>query len=87
MYRHSFYPLFFLTILMVAVGQMTQTLYVPSIPMMAGDFHVASGQLQAVMACYLIPYGLSQFVYGSSRDLGEVEVDRQGAGKLAVSKH
>ncbi len=36
MYRHSFYPLFFLTILMVAVGQMTQTLYVPSIPMMAG---------------------------------------------------
>ncbi|MGU5721317.1 hypothetical protein, partial [Aeromonas hydrophila] len=23
---------------------------------------------------------------GSSRDLGEVEVDRQGAGKLAVSK-
>ncbi|MBP4060146.1 hypothetical protein, partial [Aeromonas sp. Prich7-2] len=24
---------------------------------------------------------------GSSRDLGEVEVDRQGAGKLAVSKH
>lgn len=29
MYRHSFYPLFFLTILMVAVGQMTQTLYVP----------------------------------------------------------
>jgi len=68
MYRHSFYPLFFLTILMVAVGQMTQTLYVPSIPMMAGDFHVASGQLQAVMACYLIPYGLSQFVYGPLSD-------------------
>ncbi|MGL5177274.1 MAG: MFS transporter, partial [Aeromonas veronii] len=66
--RHSFYPLFLLTILMVAVGQMTQTLYVPSIPMMAGDFNVASGQLQAVMACYLIPYGLSQFVYGPLSD-------------------
>ncbi|WP_354004569.1 zinc ribbon domain-containing protein, partial [Aeromonas caviae] len=26
-------------------------------------------------------------ILGSSRDLGEVEVDRQGAGKLAVSKH
>ncbi|MDH0435962.1 hypothetical protein N7366_22570 [Aeromonas caviae] len=25
--------------------------------------------------------------YGSSRDPGKVEVDRQGAGKLAVSKH
>jgi len=66
--RHSFYPLFLLTILMVAVGQMTQTLYVPSIPMMAGEFNVVSGQLQAVMACYLIPYGLSQFVYGPLSD-------------------
>ncbi|MGL5038056.1 MAG: multidrug efflux MFS transporter EmrD [Aeromonas sp.] len=66
--RHRFYPLFFLTILMVAVGQMTQTLYVPSIPMMAADFHVGPGQLQAVMACYLIPYGLSQFVYGPLSD-------------------
>ncbi|MGL4250426.1 MAG: multidrug efflux MFS transporter EmrD [Aeromonas sp.] len=66
--RHRFYPLFFLTILMVAVGQMTQTLYVPSIPMMAGEFNVVSGQLQAVMACYLIPYGLSQFVYGPLSD-------------------
>ncbi|MGU5558641.1 DUF4158 domain-containing protein, partial [Aeromonas caviae] len=27
------------------------------------------------------------WTFGSSRDLGEVEVDRQGAGKLAVSKH
>lgn len=29
----------------------------------------------------------SGLFFGSSRDLGEVEVDRQGAGKLAVSKH
>ena len=29
---------------------------------------MASGQLQAVMACYLIPYGLSQFVYGPLSD-------------------
>lgn len=68
MNRHSFYPLFFLTILMVAVGQMTQTLYVPSIPVMAVDLGVSSASLQAVMACYLIPYGLSQFVYGPVSD-------------------
>ncbi|MCS3457634.1 DHA1 family 2-module integral membrane pump EmrD-like MFS transporter [Aeromonas sp. BIGb0405] len=68
MNRHSFYPLFFLTILMVAVGQMTQTLYVPSIPVMAADLGVSSASLQAVMACYLIPYGLSQFIYGPLSD-------------------
>lgn len=68
MNRHSFYPLFCLTILMVAVGQMTQTLYVPSIPVMAADLGVSSASLQAVMACYLIPYGLSQFVYGPVSD-------------------
>ncbi|WP_373871724.1 hypothetical protein, partial [Aeromonas caviae] len=31
--------------------------------------------------------GTEPMICGSSRDLGEVEVDRQGAGKLAVSKH
>ncbi|MEA9428376.1 hypothetical protein VCX68_18105, partial [Aeromonas caviae] len=44
------------------------------------------------MALDYFALGLLFFVglvifYGSSRDLGEVEVDRQGAGKLAVSKH
>ena len=47
---------------------MTQTLYVSLHSHDGGDFHVASGQLQAVMACYLIPYGLSQFVYGPLSD-------------------
>ncbi|WP_270807388.1 hypothetical protein, partial [Aeromonas sp. QDB25] len=31
-----------------------------------------------------LPAGIKK---GSSRDPGKVEVDRQGAGKLAVSKH
>lgn len=68
MQRNGFYALYFITILMVAVGQMTQTLYVPSIGQMARDFMVRPGALQAVMACYLIPYGLSQFVYGPLSD-------------------
>ncbi|MFQ2694390.1 hypothetical protein ACK3ZQ_06410, partial [Aeromonas caviae] len=41
------------------------------------------------MACLVwqaIFHAVGQML-GSSRDLGEVEVDRQGAGKLAVSKH
>ncbi|WP_394142404.1 multidrug efflux MFS transporter EmrD [Vibrio chagasii] len=58
----------FLIAILTAVGQMTQTMYVPSIGHMAGEFLVSASSLQAVMACYLIPYGLSQFVYGPLSD-------------------
>ncbi|MFH0226030.1 multidrug efflux MFS transporter EmrD [Vibrio furnissii] len=58
----------FLIAILTAVGQMTQTMYVPSIGHMADDFLVSAASLQAVMACYLIPYGLSQFVYGPLSD-------------------
>ncbi len=60
--------LLFLIIILAAVGQMTQTMYVPSIPVMSEYFSVKSSYLQAVMAAYLIPYGLSQFVYGPLSD-------------------
>ncbi|MDV5169028.1 multidrug efflux MFS transporter EmrD [Photobacterium rosenbergii] len=60
--------LLFLIIILAAVGQMTQTMYVPSIPAMADFFSVKSAYLQAVMAAYLIPYGLSQFIYGPLSD-------------------
>lgn len=58
----------FLIAILTAVGQMTQTMYVPSIGHMAKDFLVSPASLQAVMACYLIPYGLSQFIYGPLSD-------------------
>ncbi|EKO3672525.1 multidrug efflux MFS transporter EmrD [Vibrio metschnikovii] len=58
----------FLIAILAAVGQMTQTMYVPSIGHMAGEFLVSPSALQAVMACYLIPYGLSQFAYGPLSD-------------------
>ncbi|ELI5733808.1 multidrug efflux MFS transporter EmrD [Vibrio fluvialis] len=58
----------FLIAILTAVGQMTQTMYVPSIGHMADDFLVSAASLQAVMACYLIPYGVSQFVYGPLSD-------------------
>ncbi|MDX2322067.1 MAG: multidrug efflux MFS transporter EmrD [Moritella sp.] len=60
--------LLFLIITLTAVGQMTQTMYVPSIAAMASDFAVQPTYLQAVMAAYLIPYGLSQFIYGPLSD-------------------
>lgn len=58
----------FLIAILTAVGQMTQTMYVPSIGYMASEFVVSPASLQAVMACYLIPYGLSQFIYGPLSD-------------------
>jgi DHA1 family 2-module integral membrane pump EmrD-like MFS transporter len=58
----------FLIAILTAVGQMTQTMYVSSIGQMAQEFRVNPAMLQAVMACYLIPYGLSQFVYGPLSD-------------------
>ncbi|WP_394128152.1 multidrug efflux MFS transporter EmrD [Vibrio hepatarius] len=58
----------FLIAILTAVGQMTQTMYVPSIGYMASEFLESPAALQAVMACYLIPYGLSQFVYGPLSD-------------------
>jgi len=58
----------FLIAILAAVGQMTQTMYVPSIGHMASEFLVDPSALQAVMACYLIPYGLSQFIYGPLSD-------------------
>lgn len=60
--------LLLLIVMLAAVGQMTQTMYVPSIAAMAADFSVSPALLQAVMACYLIPYGLSQFIYGPISD-------------------
>lgn len=57
-----------LVILMAAVGQMTQTMYVPSIALMSDYFSVPVTSLQAVMAAYLIPYGISQFIYGPLSD-------------------
>lgn len=67
-YANKMARLLVLVVVMAAVGQMTQTMYVPSIADMASHFSVPATYLQAVMAAYLIPYGLSQFVYGPLSD-------------------
>ncbi|MGL4901180.1 MAG: MFS transporter, partial [Shewanella sp.] len=55
-------------VFMVACGQMAQTIFVPALPQMATALKVEATQLQAVMACYLLAYGLFQFVYGPLSD-------------------
>lgn len=54
--------------LLVAVGQMAQTIYVPVIADIAKDLSVRSGAVQRVMAAYLMTYGFSQLIYGPLSD-------------------
>ena len=50
-------PLLLMLILMLAVGQMAQTIYVPAMAEMADALGVPDGTLQRVMAAYLMTYG------------------------------
>ncbi|MCS6098841.1 multidrug efflux MFS transporter EmrD [Shewanella baltica] len=60
--------LLLMIVFMVACGQMAQTIFVPALPQIALGLHVDASQLQAVMACYLLSYGMFQFVYGPVSD-------------------
>ncbi|CAI1071605.1 Multidrug resistance protein D [Serratia grimesii] len=63
----NFHLLVMLTLL-VAVGQMAQTIYVPVVADIAKDLSVRSGAVQRVMAAYLMTYGFSQLIYGPLSD-------------------
>ncbi|XCW71912.1 multidrug efflux MFS transporter EmrD [Kosakonia cowanii] len=55
-------------VLLVAVGQMAQTIYIPAMADMAHDLAVSKGAVQSVMAAYLLTYGVSQLFYGPLAD-------------------
>ncbi|MEN4789877.1 multidrug efflux MFS transporter EmrD [Pantoea agglomerans] len=61
-------PLLVMLIVLVAVGQMAQTIYVPAMSVMADALNVRDGALQRVMAAYLMTYGGSQLIYGPLSD-------------------
>lgn len=60
--------LLLMLILLVAVGQMAQTIYIPAIADIAREMNVREGAVQSVMAAYLLTYGASQLVYGPVSD-------------------
>ncbi len=66
--NQRFSSLIFLIVMMVSCGQMAQTIFVPALSEIADSFAVTAGQLQAIMACYLLSYGLAQFIYGPASD-------------------
>ncbi len=57
-----------LVAVLAALGQITNTIYVPAMSQIAHGLVVRAGKVQAVMACYLIMYGVSQFFYGPLSD-------------------
>lgn len=60
--------LLLMLVLLVAVGQMAQTIYIPAIADMAKELNVREGAVQSVMAAYLLTYGVSQLFYGPLSD-------------------
>lgn len=68
MKRHKNFSLLLMLVLLVAVGQMAQTIWIPAMSGMAADFNVREGEIQHVMAAYLLTYGVSQLVYGPLAD-------------------
>ncbi|WP_085036305.1 multidrug efflux MFS transporter EmrD [Cronobacter sakazakii] len=60
--------LLMMLILLVAVGQMAQTIYIPAIADIALEMNVREVAVQSVMAAYLLTYGVSQLIYGPISD-------------------
>lgn len=62
------FHLLVMLIMLIAVGQMAQTIYIPVIAEIAHDFSVPTGNVQRVMSAYLLTYGGSQLIYGPLSD-------------------
>lgn len=68
MKKHNFWLIVFLISILSAVGQITNTIYVPAMGHIANDLLVRLHYVQLLMVAYLLPYGFSQFFYGVLSD-------------------
>lgn len=59
----------FIAIFLVGLGQLNNTLYIPSLPAMTQYFDVTPSLLQFSLTLSLIIFGIMQFVYGPLADL------------------
>lgn len=62
------FNLILILISLIAVGQMSQTIYVPAITKIAHYFNESNSSVQKVMGTYLLFYGFSQLFYGPLSD-------------------
>ncbi len=58
----------FLVIILAAVGQFANTIFVPASSLIANSLHTRPTHVQSLMAAYLLSYGASQFFYGPFAD-------------------
>ncbi|MCP4176739.1 MAG: MFS transporter [bacterium] len=63
-----FTSLIFLISILVAAGQLANTIFIPAMGMIAASLHVSAHNIQGLLAAYLLPYGISQFFYGPLAD-------------------
>ena len=64
----QFWRIVLLIVLMTAAGQFANTIYVPAINQMAHFFNRSNETIQTLKVAYLLPYGMSQFIYGPASD-------------------
>ena len=57
-----------LVALLAAVGQISNTIAVPAMTLMAHAFLIKLHYIQSIIGCYLLSYGISQFIYGPLSD-------------------
>ena len=57
-----------LVAVLAAVGQISNTIAVPAMSLMAHVFLIKIHYIQSLIGCYLLAYGVSQFVYGPLSD-------------------
>ncbi|MGF1726072.1 MFS transporter [Photobacterium nomapromontoriensis] len=58
-----------LACLIVSIGQLSLGLIFPTLPWIAADLHLSSGQVQLLVSGYLLGFGPSQLVYGPLSDV------------------
>jgi len=63
-----FASLIVLISLLAAAGQFANTIFVPAMGIIAAALHVSAHNIQGLIAAYLLPYGISQFIYGPLAD-------------------
>ena len=68
-FHEKFSVILFLVVALVSVGQLTNTIYVPAMAMIAHDMHIHPERVEMLIGGYLLTYGLSQFIYGPLSDL------------------
>lgn len=68
-FHEKFGLILFLVVALVSVGQLTNTIYVPAMSLIAHSMHIHPERVETLIGIYLLAYGFSQYFYGPISDL------------------